>query len=292
MEPEVLSSSLRGGTILTVAEGVSGMTDTSRPRPETGWDPSQYQRFEGERDRAAQDLLARLPADMTPREIWDLGSGLGRHAIQLSRRHTRAAVHGLDSSRAMLERARAAGPDVDWRLGDLADWGPEVPADLIFANASLQWVPDHAALFPRLIDALAPGGVIAVQMPMAHESLHHTLMREVAGRGPWSGRLSGVGTIAPLLSPEAYYDLLARDCAGIDIWSTRYLHVLEGPDPVLEWMKGTALRPYLSALRDDPATGAAFLSALGARLAEAFPARPDGATLLPFPRLFLVARRR
>jgi trans-aconitate 2-methyltransferase len=292
VEPEVLSSSLRGGTILTVAEGVSGMTDTPRQWPETGWDPTQYQRFEAERDRAAQDLLARLPADVSPREIWDLGCGAGQHAIQLHRRNPRAAVHGLDSSAAMLERARAAGPDVDWRLGDLGDWRPEVPADLIFANASLQWIPDHAALFPRLTRALAPGGVIAAQVPMAHESLQHTLMREVAGQGPWASRLAGVGTIAPLLSADAYYDLLARNCAGMDIWSTRYLHVLGGPDPVLEWMKGTALRPYLSALQDDPPKREAFLSALGARLAEAFPAGPDGATLLPFPRLFLVARRR
>ena len=292
MEPEVLSSSLRGGTILTVTEGVSGMTDTPRQLPDAGWDPRQYQRFEAERDRAARDLLARVPQDLNPREIWDLGCGAGQHAIQLRARHPDAAVHGLDSSPAMLDQARAAAPGIDWRLADLAEWRPEVPADLIFANASLQWVPDHAALFPRLIEALAPGGVLAVQMPMAHESLQHILMREAAGQGPWAGRLAGVATIAPLLSAEAYYDLLARDCAGIDIWSTRYLHVLRGADPVLEWMKGTALRPYLSALKDDAPMREAFLAVLGARLAEAFPARPDGPALLPFPRLFLVARRR
>ncbi|KQY75288.1 hypothetical protein ASD25_12125 [Brevundimonas sp. Root1423] len=268
------------------------MTDTPRKPSETRWDPLQYQRFEAERDRAAQDLLARLPADLHPREIWDLGCGAGQHAIQLKRRRPEARVHGLDSSAAMLEQARTAGPDVDWRLGDLADWRPELLADLIFANASLQWVPDHATLFPRLAQALTPGGVIAVQMPMAHESLQHTLMRETAGAGPWAGLLTGVGTIRPLLSADVYYDLLARECAHVDIWSTRYLHVLGGPDPVLEWMKGTALRPYLTALQGDAAIREAFLSALGARLAEAFPARPDGATLLPFPRLFLVARRR
>ena len=268
------------------------MTDTSRPRPETGWDPSQYQRFEAERDRAAQDLLARLPRDLSPREIWDLGCGAGQHAIQLQRLHPDAAVHGLDSSEAMLDQARAAGPEIDWRQGDLAGWRPDIPVDLIFANASLQWVPDHAALFSRLAQALAPGGVLAVQMPMAHETVHHTLMREVAGQGPWAKRLAGVGTIAPLLSAERYYDLLVPDCVDIDIWSTRYLHVLGGPDPVLEWMKGTALRPYLSALQDNAAMRRAFLSALGARLAEAFPARQDGSGLLPFPRLFLVARRR
>ncbi len=268
------------------------MTGPSRQPPGPGWDPLQYQRFEAERDRAAQDLLARLPPDLAPREIWDLGCGAGQHAIQLKRRHPEAAVHGLDSSAAMLEQARANGPDIDWRPGDLAVWRPEVAPDLIFANASLQWLPDHAALFPRLAQALAPGGVLAVQMPMAHGTHHHALMREVAAQGPWADRLAGVGTIAPLLSAEAYHALLAPDCADIDIWSTSYLHVLGGPDAVLEWMKGTALRPYLSALADDAAMREAFLSALGARLAEAFPAGRDGATLLPFPRLFLVARRR
>ena len=117
-------------------------------------------------------------------------------------------------------------------------------------------------------------------------------MRTVAGQGPWAGRLAGVGTIAPLLPVEIYYDLLARDCGGIDIWSTCYLHVLDGPDPVLEWMKGTALRPYLTALQGEASMRGAFLSALAERLAEAFPARPDGSVLLPFPRMFLVARRR
>ena len=269
------------------------MTDTPFPESRPGWDPAQYQRFERERDRAAQDLMARLPTGPSPHEIWDLGCGTGLHAIQLKRRFPGAVVHGLDSSADMLRQARAAGPGIDWRLGDLADWNPEAPADLIFANASLQWVPDHHVLLPRLTGVLAPGGIIAVQMPMAHETLHHRLMREVAGQGPWSDRLAAVPTLAPLLSAEGYYRLLAdAGCEDIDIWSTRYLHALAGPHAVLEWMKGTALRPYLSALADDPVTGAAFLSALAARLAEAFPACRDGATLLPFPRLFLVARSR
>lgn len=268
------------------------MTDTSPQSPDAGWDPRQYQRFEAEHDRAARDLLARLPVDQTPGEIWDLGCGAGQHAIELKRRHPNAVVHGLDSSPAMLEQARARGPAVDWRLGDLSRWSPEVAPDLIFANASLHWAPDHARLFPRLSRTLAPDGVLAVQMPMAHETRHHVLMRETAGQGPWADRLGDVATIAPLLPAEAYYGLLAADCAGIDIWSTQYLHILRGADAVLEWMKGTALRPYLSALADDPPMRGAFLSALGARLAEAFPAGPDGATLLPFPRLFLVARRR
>ncbi len=255
------------------------------------WDPRQYSRFEAERDRAALDLLLRLPADLEPREIHDLGCGAGQHAALLKRRHPGAVVHGLDSSADMLGRARSLGADVDWRQGDIADWRPEAAADLILANASLHWLPDHPTLLRRLTGALAPGGVLAIQMPMAHETRHHRLMRAVAAEGPWAGSLDGVETIAPLLSPETYYDVLAETCGGIDIWSTTYLYALTGPDAVLEWMKGTALRPFLAAL-EDPAMRKDFLSALGARLCEAFPPRPDGVTLLPFPRLFLVGRRR
>lgn len=255
------------------------------------WDPQQYSRFEAERDRAALDLLLRLPSDLDPRVIWDLGCGAGQHAALLKRRHPAATVHGLDSSADMLARARALGADVDWRQGEIEGWRPEAPADLILANASLHWLPDHPALFRRLTGSLAPRGVLAIQMPMAHETRHHTLMRAVAAEGPWAEALAGVGAIAPLLSPEAYFDVLAEGCGGIDIWATTYLHGLDGADAVLEWMKGTALRPYLSALEDD-AMRAAFLSALVARLGEAFPRRADGVTLLPFPRLFLVARRR
>jgi len=126
---------------------------------------------------------------------------------------------------------------------------------------------------------------------MAHETRRHGLMREVAGEGPWAAALAGVGTVAPLLEPEAYYSVLAEGCDEIDIWSTTYLQALTGPDAVLEWMKGTALRPYLAALTDD-VMRRAYLAALGERLSGAFPRRPGGVTLMPFPRLFLVARKR
>lgn len=255
------------------------------------WDPRQYSRFQAERDRAALDLLLRLPGDLDPREIWDLGCGAGQHAAMLKRRHPAATVHGLDSSAEMLAQARALGADVDWRQGDIATWSPEAPADLILANASLHWLPDHPALARRLAETLAPGGVLAIQMPMAHETRHHMLLRAVAAEGPWAATLAGVEAIAPLLSPEAYYEVLSGTCGEIDVWTTTYLHALTGPDPVLEWMKGTALRPFLAAL-GDPAMREAFVSALGARLSEAFPSRPGRVTLLPFPRLFLVARRR
>lgn len=262
------------------------MTDTP-----PAWDPLQYSRFERERDRAAHDLLARLPDGLAPKEIWDLGCGAGQHAVRLKRRWPEARVHGLDSSADMLAQARARDADVDWRLADIAGWRPERPADLILANASLHWLPDHEALLRRLTGALASGGVVAVQMPMAHETRHHSLMREVAADGPWAAALAGVGTVAPLLEPETYYAVLAESCGEIDIWSTTYLQALSGPDAVLEWMMGTALRPCLAALADE-VMRRAFLDALAARLSSAFPRGPDGKTLMPFPRLFLVARKR
>lgn len=255
------------------------------------WDPLQYSRFECERDRAAHDLLARLPDDLAPEEIWDLGCGAGQHAVRLKRRWPDARVHGLDSSAAMLEQAKGRDADVDWSLGDIAAWTPERAVDLILANASLHWLPEHEALLRRLTGALAPGGVVAVQMPMAHGTRHHTLMREVAAAGPWAEALAGVATIAPLLEPERYYAVLAENCGDIDIWSTTYLQALTGPDAVLEWMKGTALRPFLGALPAE-ATREAFLNGLGERLSSAFPRGEDGTTLMPFPRLFLVARKR
>lgn len=255
----------------------------------TAWDPDQYQRFRAQRDRAALDLLAHLPGDLEPGEIWDLGCGTGEHAALMKRRWPQARVHGLDSSEEMLERARALPDDVAWVQGDAAAWAPERPADLILANASLQWLPDHGGLFPRIAGHLAPGGVFACQMPMAFETRHHTIMRETAAEGPWAGALKGVDTIAPLMAPEAYYEALAGVCSDIDIWSTSYLQVLDGEDAVLEWMKGTALRPYLTALSGE--MRGAFLTALSQRLSGAFPRRADGTTLMPFPRLFLTARR-
>ena len=260
--------------------------------PPPAWDPQQYRRFEAERDRAALDLLLRLPGDLEPRVIVDLGCGAGQHAALLKRRHPAARVIGLDSSAPMLEQARALGADVEWVEADLATWAPDAPVDLIFANASLQWLPDHEGLLRRLTGLLAPGGVIAAQMPLAWDTLHHRTMRAVMANGPWAERLSDRETIQALLSPQAYYEVLAEDCEAVDIWSTTYLHALTGPDAVLEWMKGTALRPHLTVLASDLPMRDAYLSALSDALCAVFPPRPDGVTLLPFPRLFLTARRR
>lgn len=250
------------------------------------WDPPTYQRYRAQRDRPALDLLLQIPRDLEPAEIWDLGCGTGEQAAVLAARHPDAVVHGLDSSESMLAVARKRPAAVDWRLGDIGAFAPEHPVDLIFTNAALQWLPDHAALFPRLAAALTPGGVLACQMPIAHQGRFRALLSETAADPRWSERLVGVERVSIL--PEAdYYDLLAPTCE-VDIWSTRYLHVLEGEDAVLEWTRGTSLRPYLERLGDQ---AGAFEAAYAARLRAEYPRRQDGTTLMAFARLFIVARR-
>lgn len=254
------------------------------------WNPDVYERHKAQRDRPALDLLLQIPADLDPREIWDLGCGTGEHAALLAARHPSAKVHGLDSSPDMLARARARKSAVDWVQADIVDFAPPRAPDLIFTNAALQWVGGHDALFPRLAGLLAEDGVLACQMPASFQTSWHRLLREVAGDGPWSDQLTGVRGVNPLAEPEQYYEWLSAACGQIDIWSTTYLHLLEGDDPVVDWMLGTGLRPYLDALTDEDQREA-FLDAYRRAVSRALPPRADGTTLFPFPRLFICARR-
>jgi len=256
----------------------------------TAWDPVQYARYKRYRDRPALDLMVQIPGDLEPRTIWDLGCGTGEHAVVLSRRHPEAAVYGVDSSPHMLDEARSLSSGVTWIQDDITAFAPPEPADLIFTNAALQWLPDHAALFPRLVKALAPGGVLACQMPVSFSESWHVQLRETARDGPWAARLEGARGVQPVASPAQYHDWLSP-LAETDIWTTTYLHVLEGEDPVVDWMSGTGLRPYLQRL-PDPVEREAFLDAYRARISPHLSRTADGATLFPFPRLFIVAIRR
>jgi trans-aconitate 2-methyltransferase len=208
----------------------------------------------------------------------------------LAERWPIARIIGLDSSAPMLAKASEEPSAIVWELGDIGRWQPPGEVDLIFSNAALHWLSDHHQLMPRLAASLAPGGVLACQMPIAFETRHHGVLRDVAANGPWAAHLSGLAPVAPTPTLDDYYGWLAGSCGSVDIWTTTYLHVLQGEDPVVDWMSGSALRPYLDAL-SDPKLRAAFLDALGDAMAQAFPVRPDGATLLPFPRLFILAIR-
>lgn len=254
------------------------------------WDPALYGGFAAPRLRPVFDLLARVPLE-APRRIVDLGCGGGQATRLLAGRWPEAEITGLDSSPNMLAEARAkdTGGHIAWRQGDAAAWRPAAPVDLVFSNAALHWLDDHASLLPRLLDSVAPGGVLAIQMPRNHAAATHVGITETADAGPWAETLRPLLRPSPVAPPEAYYDMLADGAAQLDIWQTDYLHVLDGDDAVVRWVSATALAPVLQAL--DDAARAAFLAEYRDRMAKAYPRRADGRTLLPFRRLFLVAVR-
>jgi trans-aconitate 2-methyltransferase len=254
----------------------------------TAWNDAQYLKFGDERTRAARELLARVPVSVAERVV-DLGCGPGNSTVLLRERWPSAHVVGVDNSPEMLRRARADAPDIEWIEGDAADWRPSTPVDVLFANAVLHWLPDHATLVPALLESVRPGGALAIQMPHNFEEPSHKLMRELPG--PWAERTKRVSALTPAGSPSFYYDLLTTRSSHVDIWETRYEHVMTDGDAIVEWVKGTGLRPYLDALTDG-AERAAFLRAYKEGIEGAYPQRLDGKRLFSFPRLFIVAVRR
>ena len=257
--------------------------------PRVAWDPAQYLKFADHRLRPAIDLLNRIALD-DPGDVYDLGAGAGNVTRLIKERWPGARVTGVDDSATMLAKATATAPGITWQQADLAAWTPPRPADLIYSNAALHWLTGHERVFPALLAALAPGGTLAVQMPRNFGAPSHTLISEAARGGPWAARLEPLLRPAPVAEPAFYYDVLAPRTAALDVWETEYLQILEGPDPVKEWTKGTWLRPLLDALEEPER------SRFEARYAElvgrAYPARGDGRTLFPFRRLFIVARGR
>ena len=253
------------------------------------WNARQYLKFEDERTRPPRDLLAQVPLE-APRRVFDLGCGPGNSTELLVERYPQAEVVGLDSSPDMLRQARTRLPGCTFVAADLVHWRPQEHADLLFANAVFQWVPDHPAVLRRLLEALPTGGVLAVQMPDNTAEPALALMREIATRGAWAARLApAVAARDDLPAPTAYYDLLRPLCAQLDIWHTVYNHVMAGPDAIVEWFRGSGLRPFLAPLDDDMQRD--FVAEYRARIAQAYPARCDGKALLRFPRLFIIALR-
>lgn len=254
------------------------------------WNPALYRRYEDERTRPAQELLARVPLAAAARVV-DLGCGPGNSTELLVQRFEGAAVLGTDNSEPMLVSARERLPQARFELSDIATWQPEAPPDLIYANAALQWVPDHEVLIPRLFAALAPGGVLAIQMPDNRQEPTHRLMRELAAQAPWAQAIGDADRLRTLLlSLPQYYDLLAADAAHIDVWHTVYQHRMASAASIVEWVRGTGLRPFVDPLPAD--LKASYLAEYERRVGEAYPPRVDGRLLLAFPRMFIVAQRK
>lgn len=255
------------------------------------WNPALYGRYEDERTRPAAELLARVPLSGATRAV-DLGCGPGNSTELVARRFPGADVLGIDNSDAMLAAARERLPAARFEAGDIARWTPAADAapDLIYANAALQWVPDHEALIPRLFAALAPGGVLAVQMPDNRAEPTHRLMREVAAEPAWREAIGDADRLRTELLPlSGYYDLLARDATMVDVWHTIYQHPLASPAAIVDWVRATGLKPFVDRLTPD--LRASYLAAYERRVDAAYPVRADGRRLLAFPRMFIVARK-
>ncbi|WP_405751844.1 trans-aconitate 2-methyltransferase [Streptomyces sp. NBC_01411] len=254
------------------------------------WDPQQYLRHADHRTRPFHDLLSRIPG--TPATIADLGCGAGNVTALLADRWPDARITGFDNSPQMLEQAqRHAGPGLGFAHADAATWTPAVPYDLLVSNALLQWVPGHADRFADWLDGLATGGTFAFQVPGNFTAPSHTLLAALRESPRWKSRLSGVGDRAgAVLEPAGYLSRLTDLGCTADVWETTYLQLLTGEDPVLDWVKGTALRPVLTALAEDEEAAAAFLTEYRDLLREAYPPGPHG-TVFPFRRIFAVARR-
>ena len=256
----------------------------------TDWNPDLYRSFEAERTRPAKDLLAQVALESAA-EIADLGCGPGNSTELLVRRFPAATVTGIDTSDAMLASARERLPGVRFAKHDVATWEPERAPDLVYANAVLQWLPDHRRLLPRLLGRLAPGGVLAIQMPDNLAEPSHKLMREVAADGPWRDRIGDAGATRAeaMLSIASYYDILAQDAGSVEVWRTVYHHPMPSPAAIVKWVSSTGLRPFIDPLPD--AERLAFLDQYQEAIATAYPPRADGRLLLAFPRIFIVARR-
>jgi trans-aconitate 2-methyltransferase len=254
------------------------------------WSAKQYVAFEDERTRPVRDLLAALPANEA-RSAVDLGCGPGNSTELLAQRYPGAVVSGVDSSADMIEAARKRLPHVRFETVGIEDWSAPGPFDVILANAVLQWLPNHAALLPALARRLEQGGALAIQMPDNLDGPAHQLMREIAADGPWARKLSAAATArTPLLSAESYYALLRSSCGKTDLWRTTYYHALPGgAGAIVEWFKGSGLRPFLEPL--DAAEREAYIGRYQKALARVYPPLADGSVLLPFPRLFMIGIR-
>jgi trans-aconitate 2-methyltransferase len=255
------------------------------------WDSQQYLKFRDERTRPSIDLAARVALEAPARAI-DLGCGPGNSTAVVARRWPRTAVTGLDSSPATLATAKKDHPNFNWLQSDIAGWAETNTEkfDLVFSNAALHWVTDHALTFPKIFSAVAPGGALAFQVPHSLAALHQTCMRELPGTSKWRARFPQPPAVWLVESVGFYYDLFSRSAARVDLWLTDYIYIFDGPEGIVEWHKGAALLPFLKLLPDE-STRLEFLANYLATITPHYPRLANGKVLLPFRRLFVIAYR-
>jgi trans-aconitate 2-methyltransferase len=251
------------------------------------WNADQYLRFAAERTQPAIDLAARIQI-AAPGRVIDLGCGPGNSTEVLARRWPTAEMSGLDSSATMIEAAKRDHPQWHWLVGDIGTWSATPPVDVVFANAALQWVPGHRSCLPKLFRSVAPGGGLAFQVPANLGAPAHRLMRELGGSMQWASSFRGPVREWHVEEPSFYYDVLAPLAERVELWTTEYIHVLPNAKAVVEWYRGTGLRPWLDQLPDE-GSRERFLSDYQELINDAYPQQPDGRVLFPFRRLFVIA---
>ncbi|MBG1231125.1 trans-aconitate 2-methyltransferase [Aestuariivirga litoralis] len=251
------------------------------------WNPAQYLKFADERTRAARDLLAQVPLK-DPALVYDLGCGPGNSTELLVEAYPAARIVGMDSSPDMLAQARKALPQVTFEQGDLAAWQPSAQADLLYSNATFQWVPDHVGVLQRLLSRMKPGAVLAVQMPDNRREPSHVAMEQASEGRPYAAKLAGKAR-GDIPTPAQYYAALKPACEKLDIFHIIYNFPLAGAAAVVEWVKGTGLRPFVEALTAEEQ--ADYLSRYQRLIAMHYPEQEDGKVLLRFPRIFMVAQK-
>jgi trans-aconitate 2-methyltransferase len=252
----------------------------------SNWNAAHYLKFGDERTRAAADLAARIQLE-SPQSIADLGCGPGNSTQVLRSRWPQAEILGVDNSLQMITSAKEAFPDQNWRLADIAQWTPEKPLDLVYSNAVLQWIPNHAELIRHLFSMVAGGGALAFQVPSSTYATVRTLIYDISRDPAWTARLEAPRTMFTMEPPEFYYDALAVEATNIDLWESEYHHVLESKEAIIDWIASTGLRPFLAAL-DNDSEREEFLKQLRARVEDAYDLRADGKVLFPFRRTFVI----
>ena len=253
------------------------------------WNPDLYMKFADERTQPSRDLLARVNLS-DPTAIVDIGCGSGNSTQVLCQRWPEAQITGLDSSPEMIEKARRAYPQQDWVLADAASWQPETPFDLVFSNATLQWIPDHDQLVPALFAQVREGGALAVQVPANQSSPLHQAVLRVSQTPAWRDSTAGCSSLLNYREPGYYYDLLSRLSGQLQVWTTTYYHVMATHQGLIDWYSSTGMRPYLDRLASEDLRREFQAQVLEACRAE-YPAQQDGKILFPFQRLFFVANK-
>jgi len=261
------------------------------PDDPTRWDARRYLHFEEERTQPCRDLVRRIALER-PGTVVDLGCGPGNSTAVVAGRWPEARLEGVDVSEEMLTTARRSAVRATWTAADLRTWRPAGPVDLVFSNAALQWLPDHARAIPRVWAWVAPGGALAFQVPARdpHPPAWLEGMLAVRARSPWAAVAAPAPDDSSVLSLEEYYDLLAPSASRVELWDTEYGHVLDGPAAIVEWTRSTLLRPWLAALPSDR-DRSSYLAELTAELERRVPRRRDGRVVFPFLRRFVIAYR-